>query len=297
MLENVCEHDSFMQNALTIRGSVTPKVIIKVILVMLYASLISLLNHRFPDLVLPIGPFEYGGLIMGLILVFRVNSGYDRWWEGRKLWGNVVNDCRNLAIILNQYVVTEQTKEWKTRLCHYTMLFPYLMKDHLRNKKDNSLLKQYLDEKAYFIITQANTPSIALGNLIAKELHYARMHNLLDSFTFIRAEETRSRLVDALGGCERILKTPMPFVMAVKSRRFILCFLLMLPLALIKISNLFISPVISGLVAYALLALDQIGVELQNPFSDKNLSHLPLDKICNTIRQDVFSIFEIPFDV
>lgn len=292
MLENVCEHDSFLQNAVAIRGSITPKVISKVILVMLYASLISLLNHRFPDLVLPIGPFEYGGLIMGLILVFRVNAGYDRWWEGRKLWGNVVNDCRNLAIILNQYVATEQTKEWKIKLCHYTIFFPYLMKDHLRNKKDSLLLKQYLDEKAYFTITQADAPCIALGDLIAKELNYARMHNLLDSFAFIRAEETRSRLVDALGGCERILKTPMPFVMAVKSRRFILCFLLMLPLGLIKISNLAISPVISGLVAYALFALDQIGVELQNPFSDKNLSHLPLDKICNTIRQDVLAIFD-----
>lgn len=292
MLENVCEHDSFLQNALTIKGSITPKVIIKVILMILYASLISLLNNRFPSLVLPIGPFEYGGLIMGLILVFRVNAGYDRWWEGRKLWGNVVNDCRNLAIILNKYVATEQTKEWKTKLCHYLIIFPYLMKDHLRNKKDNLFLKQYIDEKDYFVIEQANTPSIAVNNLIAKELNYAHMHSLLDSFAFIRAEETRSRLVDALGGCERILKTPMPFVMAVKSRRFILCFLLMLPLGLIKISNLFISPVISGLVAYALLALDQIGVELQNPFSDKNLSHLPLDKICNTIRQDVLSIFD-----
>ena len=292
MLENVCEHDSFLQNALTIRGSVTPKVISKVIWVILYASLISFLNYWCPDLVLPIGPFEYGGLIMGLILVFRVNAGYDRWWEGRKLWGNVVNDCRNLAIILNQYVVTEQTKEWKMKLCYYTLSFPYLMKDHLRNNKDSLLSKEYFDENAYLTITQADTPCIVLGNLIAKELNYARVHNLLDSFAFIRAEETRSRLLDAFGACERILKTPMPFVMAVKSRRFILCFLVMLPLGLINISNLFISPVISGLVAYALFALDQIGVELQNPFSDKNLSHLPLDKICNTISQDVLVIFD-----
>lgn len=293
MLENVCEHDSFLQSALTIKGSITPKVINKVILVMLYASLISLLNHRFPNLVLPIGPFEYGGLIMGLILVFRLNAGYDRWWEGRKLWGNVVNDCRNLAIIVNQYVLTEQTQEWKTKLCHYTLFFPYLMKDHLRNKKDTLFLEQYLDEQTFVAIAQSKTPIIALGDLIAKELHDVHTRKLLNSFAFIRAEETRSRLVDSLGGCERILKTPMPFVMAVKSRRFILCFLLMLPLGLIKISNVFISPMISGLVAYALLALDQIGVELQNPFSNKNLSHLPLDTICDTIRQDVLAIFNM----
>lgn len=297
MLENECEHESFLKNALRIRGSITPKVIKKVILVMIYASLISLLNDRFPNLVLPIGPFEYWGLIMGLILVFRVNAGYDRWWEGRKLWGNVVNDCRNLAIILNQYVLREQTQEWKIKLCHYTVIFPYLMKNHLRNQRDTMFLKPYLDKQTFIAIEQAKTPIIALGDLIAKELHYVHMHKLLDSFSFTRAEETRSRLIDSLGGCERILKTPMPFVMAVKSRRFILCFLLMLPLGLIKISNLFVSPLISGLVAYALFALDQIGVELQNPFSSKNLSHLPLDKICDTIRQDVLAVFNIRSEI
>lgn len=292
MIENVCEHDSFMQSALTIKGSITPKVISKVILVILYASMISLLNQRFPDLLLPIGPFEYGGLIMGLILVFRVNAGYDRWWEGRKLWGNVVNDSRNLSIILNQYVVNESNQAWKTKICHYILMFPYLMKDHLRLKKDPSILKKYVDETVFFNIALAEAPILVLATLIAKELQHARRHNFLDAFGFLRAEETRARLIDALGGCERILKTPMPFVMAIKSRSFILCFLLMLPLGLLKVSNIFISPLISGLVAYALFALDQIGVELQNPFSEKNLSHLPLDKVCEGIRQDVMAIFE-----
>lgn len=293
MLENIYEYDNFLQNALTIKGSITPKVIKRVLFIVLYASVISLLNYRSPNLfVLPIAPFEYGGFIMGLILVFRVNAGYERWWEGRKLWGNVVNDSRNLAIIINQYIGTEQAKELKTKLCYYTLLFPYLIKDELRNKKNSSFLKEYLDEQTYLTVIQADKPGIALSNLIAKELHYAHTHGLLDSFAFIQAEKTRAALVDSLGGCERILKTPMPFVMAVKSRRFILCFLLMLPLALIKISNLFISPGITGLIAYALFALDQIGVELQNPFSEKNLSHLPLDKICHAIHQDVVSIFD-----
>jgi len=249
MLENICEYDGFLQNALTIKGSITPKVISKVILVVLYAILISLLHHPFPNLVLPIGPFEYSGLIMGLILVFRVNAGYDRWWEGRKLWGNVLNNCRNLAIICNQYVLAENTKEWKTKICHYTIMFPYLMKNHLRNKKDHTVLQHYLDEKTLATIIHAKAPILALASLIAKELNDARLNNVLDPFAFIRAEETRAQLVDALGGCERILKTPMPFVMAVKSRRFILFFLLMLPIGLIPVSNIYISPVISGLVA------------------------------------------------
>ena len=81
----------------------------------------------------------------------------------------------------------------------------------------------------------------------------------------------------------------MPFVMAVKSRRFILFFLLMLPFALANVSS-FISPLIAGIVSYAFFSLDQIGVELQNPFSEKNLSHLPLENICKTIDDNVKEI-------
>lgn len=292
MLENNYEHDGFFESALAIKGSVTPKVINKVLLVILYASLISCLNYLYPTLTLPIGPLEYGGLIMGLILVFRVNAGYDRWWEARKLWGNVVNHSRNLAIILNQYSDSKSSSAWVNKICGYIMAFPWLMKSHLRQHYDLKHVRDFFDEETYHTLCHANDPVHILSTLIAKELHTARTTHMLDPFVFLRAEETRSLLVDALGGCERILKTPMPFVMAVKSRRFILFFLLMLPLGLIHISNLWISPIISGLVAYALLALDQIGVELQNPFSNKNLSHLPLDKICQTITQDIFYMLE-----
>lgn len=81
----------------------------------------------------------------------------------------------------------------------------------------------------------------------------------------------------------------MPFVMAIKSRRFILLFILALPWALVE-TSLFVSPIVTCLVAYAFFSLDQIGVDLQNPFSEKNLSHLPLTKISQTIERNVLSL-------
>ena len=98
---NQHEHAGFLKNALAINGSVTPKVFKKVLLMVVYSSLISCLYYFIPFVSLPIGPFEYAGLVMGLILVFRVNAGYDRWWEARKIWGNIVNQSRNLAIIVS----------------------------------------------------------------------------------------------------------------------------------------------------------------------------------------------------
>ncbi|CAM2955409.1 bestrophin family ion channel [Legionella anisa] len=105
----------------------------------------------------------------------------------------------------------------------------------------------------------------------------------------MKAEELRQAVLDCQGACERILKTPMPFVMAIKSRRFILLFLIILPVALVNYSA-YINPIIVTLVAYALFSLDQIGVELQNPFSIENLSHLPLNDICNTIENNIMEI-------
>jgi putative membrane protein len=291
-LENISEHSSFFKNAIALEGSVTPKVIGKVLLVMLYALVISLVHLRFPNFIIPMGPLEYGGLGMGLILVFRVNAGYDRWWEGRKIWGNVVNHCRNLSMILMHYTLHDEHFLWQIKICRYIIAFPWLMKNHLRNETHIEEVKNILDNETYRALSESSNPILSLSNLIAKELNDARLHHGLDDFAFLRAEETRCLLVDALGGCERILKTPMPYAMAIKSHRFIAFFLLTLPLALITVSNIFITPIISGLVGYALLSLDRIAVELQNPFSEANLSHLPLSKICTTITQDIYAMLE-----
>jgi putative membrane protein len=287
-VQNQHEYQSFFKSALALKGSVTPKVMKKVIYFFFYACIVSYLCHKFPSAALPIGPFEYGGLFLGLLLVFRINTGYDRWWEARKLWGNVVNQSRNLGIILVNYTHPE-SKDWVLKMTNMIAALPYLMKDHLREQKRLEYLDYLIDENNMQRLKEAQHRPTVLASMMAHELQIARQSHGLDSFAFIHAQDQIEHIVDAQGACERILKTPMPFVMAVKSRRFILFFLLVLPFALANIS-LIISPWIVGFVSYALFSLDQIGVELQNPFSEKNLSHLPLDNICRTIEKNIEEI-------
>lgn len=285
---NQHEHAGFLKNALAINGSVTPKVFKKVLLMVVYSSLISCLYYFIPFVSLPIGPFEYAGLVMGLILVFRVNAGYDRWWEARKIWGNIVNQSRNLAIIVSNYSDTKNA-EWKIRVTNFISALPYLMKNNLRGDGSIEVIKHLVENSIFSILEQSEHKPNALSSIIAQELYISRSSGELDPFSFFQAEEKRSIILDAQGACERILKTPMPFVMAVKSRRFIFLFLLALPFALVNMSVL-ITPVITGLVAYAIFSLDQIGVELQNPFSEERLSHLPLNEICQTIERNILEI-------
>ena len=285
---NQHEYDGFLKNALAIRGSVTPKVFKKVITMVLYSLLVSFAYDFMPAISLPIGPFEYAGFMMGLILVFRVNSGYDRWWEARKIWGNLVNQSRNLAIIVLNYPKTNNT-EWKINLTNYIAALPWLMKSNLRGSKSINEIKHLVSNSVFSILEQAAHKPDVLSSIIAEELKLSCSREELDSFSFMQAEEKRAHILDCQGACERILKTPMPFVMAIKTRRFIFLFLLALPFALVDISVL-ISPVVSGLVAYALFSLDQIGIELQNPFSEDRLSHLPLNDICATIEKNIIEL-------
>lgn len=285
---NQYEYPNFLDSALAIHGSVTPKVWKKVFAAFIYACLISLLSIFIPSLSLPISPFEYAGAIMGLILVFRVNAGYDRWWEARKLWGTVVNCSRNLAIIIINYIRTSDSKEIENSLGLIAAM-PYLMKNTLRRFTATDEVKHLLDEDTYAQLQQWQHQPNFISSKLAELLAKLQEEGQLNQFSFLKAEELRETMVDCQGACERILKTPMPFVMAIKSRRFILLFLMILPAALVNYS-VYISPMIVTLVAYALFSLDQIGVELQNPFSIDNLSHLPLNEICNTIENNIAEI-------
>ena len=287
-LTNRPENTGFFKTALRIHGSATPKVIKLVMFFMLYAGMVSFLGHHYPQIALPIGPFEYGGLIMGLILVFRINAGYDRWWEARKLWGTIVNQSRNLNIILMQYSKGDH-QEWKKTMQQYLIAWPFLIKFVLRGSLDMDTIKHLFSTDKLRLLSQAKNPANLLSMWIANHIQQARQKHLLDDFAFLRADEQREQMTNAQGACERILKTPMPLVMAIKSRRFILLFLLVLPFALIN-TSVYITPWILLLVSYALLSLDQISIELQNPFSVKHLSHLPLDEICHSIEKNILEM-------
>lgn len=286
--ENKYEYADFLKSAMAVNGSVTPKVLKQVLIVTLYSICISILSLFYHWISISVSPFEYAGLVMGLILVFRVNAGYDRWWEARKVWGSLVNNSRNLTIIITSYVKRNKVKESK-QLVNYLAAMPYLMKNHLRS--DNSLteVKHLLDNEIYAALEKIDHKPNFLSAKIAFLLGELLESKALNNFSFLQAETCREVIIDCQGISERILKTPMPFVMAVKSRRFILLFLLFLPFALVDYS-IYINPIVTALVSYALFSLDQIGVELQNPFSKKKLSHLPLDNICKTIENNIMEI-------
>lgn len=293
---NKDESPGFFRGALMWRGSVTPRIFFSLLLLTCYCLLIVALDQYWRPLPhLAVTPFEYTGVVLGLVLVFRTNAGHERWWEARKLWGAIVNQSRNIVVealsygnILN---IGSQEGLWRKEMVKWTVAFSFAARESLRNGKNFDDLTDLLSEQELDALKSAAHMPLFVAGKIAGLLQQARLSRQIDGFVFMGMEGQRGLLIDHIGACERILKTPMPLVYAIKARRFILIFLLLLPFSLIE--NLWFSAVfIFFLVTYPLLSLDRIGIELQNPFATKNLSHLPLGTICDSIKLHCLALLE-----
>jgi putative membrane protein len=288
--------EGFWREAFALHGSITPKVMPNVLVFGLAAGGICgaswLVETLFQvRIALAVAPFEFAGAALGVLLILRTNAGYDRWWEARKLWGGIVNQSRNLAIGAMTY--GPNNSEWREKIVRWAAVFPHAARLSLRNElPSNEVANLVGPDDARRVASAEHMPSFVaalLGNL----LHDARETLNMDGFAFIQVDRERALLIDHIGACERIAKTPLPRAYSINIRRFIVMFLLTLPLLLMdQLDHDWLVPFITMLVAYLLLSLDQIGVELENPFSTSNLSHLPLDDISADIERDMLSLLK-----
>lgn len=282
-LTNRGEFKSFLKTALALQGSASPAVTQRVLTAALFSLGCSILFHHYPEVAVPITPFEYSGAVLSLFLLLRINSGLDRWWEARKIWGSIVNQSRNLAIIGCKY--SSASPEVLNRFLNYVSAWPHVMRESLRNERELSEVANLLGKAETDKIKVSQHMPTYVGAKIAELIADLRKKGL-DDFAFQRAERERALLIDAIGACERIRNTPIPFSIAIIVRRFILLFLLLLPLGLVD-RVVWLTPIVVALAAYPLFYLDELGAELQNPFSPRNLSHLPLKSICMMIQSNV----------
>ena len=284
----------FWQEACAWQGSVTPLVLPRVLTFGVYALAICWLSDLLEaifqrKLEMELDPFGIAGAALSLLLVLRTNAGYDRWWEARKLWGGIVNQSRNLAIDALAYGPV--LHGWQDRFVRLAAAFPFVTKASLREEGLAPNVAQLVGQEFAEKIGRAQHMPSYVSLELARLLEEARRLGQLDSFAFLQMNRERALLIDHIGGCERILKTPLARVYAIKVRRFIALFMLVLPLALMhKLHSDWIIPLVTMIVAYPLLSLDEIGVELQNPFWEDNLSHLPLVAISQNIEGNLLGL-------
>jgi putative membrane protein len=275
------------------RASVTPYVLRRTLVFGLIAFVVTLVEKlpHFPPVAIPLAPYEVLGVALGALLVLRTNAGYDRWWEARKLWGGIVNQTRNLAV--EALAHGPDDPEWQRRVVTWTAAFAHACRRSLRSQRQLPELAPLVGKvKAERLASVEHMPT-AVALLLSQILREGAERGM-DRFAFLRAEEERCLLIDHLGGCERILKTPIPPAYSILIRQFIFIFLVTLPFGLLLKVD-WLTPLVTMFVAFPILALDEIGVELQNPFSTRRLNHLPLDSICETIERNLMALLPPDF--
>lgn len=282
------ERRCFWREALTVQGSVTPLVLGRVVAFGVL-GLVAWLGYSAIgwDSFITLTPFEFVGVALGLLLVLRTNSGYDRWYEARKLWGGIVNQSRNLAIL--GLTFGPQREAWRQEFATWVAVFPHVVRHSLRGERDLSGIAELLSEEELAHVAAAEHMPMYVAARISRLLRSALESGEIDRFAFHRAEAERCALIDHLGACERILKTPLAAAFSIETRRFLFIYLALLPLALVKVVGP-LTPLVIMMVAYPCLSLEQIGFDLQNPFSKSRLSHLPLDEISLAIEHNVLAL-------
>ncbi len=227
------------------------------------------------------------GMALSLLLVFRTNTAYDRWWEGRKLWGALVNNSRNLAIKLHAWLPQDATDD-RAFFTHIIPLFAFQLRAHLQAETT----RLELDEKPHPEIPDFDT-SKHLPNQIISALNMRLNHlytsKMLTGDHLIILNPEVQAFLDICGGCERIKNTPIPYSYSAFIKKFIFAYVITLPLGYVFSLGYLTIPIVA-FIFYVLASLELIAEEIEEPFG-KDPNDLPMERIANSIQRNVADIF------
>ena len=232
--------------------------------------------------------FSLLGVILSLFLGFRTSTAYDRWWEARKQWGALVNHSRNMAIYVDS-MWPESDTGIRRFMAKHIGNFCLALAWHLRDGvKLDRLVYLSPEEEAYYD-TKNHIPNfIALR--IFQRMAAAHRDGTINEGDYINIKAQHQALLDILGACERIKKTPIPFSYNVYLKIIVTVYGLLLPLGLVESFGWTAVPV-TMFVFFALLGIELMGEEIEDPFG-LDCNDLPTNDIAHTIKKNVFEILE-----
>jgi ion channel-forming bestrophin family protein len=228
------------------------------------------------------------GFIISILLVFRTNTAYDRWWEGRKLWGALVNNSRNLAIKLS-VMLPDAEQEQRTFFRKIIPAYAYALMNHLKN--EHTRIELFEADAAHPVFNQIDSEKhvpnqVAL--LMMKHIQQLYKEGKINGDQLIVLNGELQSFTDICGACERIKNTPIPFSYSVFIKKFIFFYIMTLPIGYVFSLGYYVVPVVA-FVFYVLASLELIAEEIEDPFGgDEN--DVPTDKIALNIHKHVAEI-------
>lgn len=239
---------------------------------------------------LPHIPLSLFGTAIGVILGFRNNTAYQRWWEARILWGAIVNSSRSFArqtisMIMpadNSHPEREAISLIQRQIVQHQIAYVHALRCHLRGQSPLSDLQAFLPEGELAALRKEKNVPLAIQQRIALLLRQCYERDWIDSMRWVDLDKTLSALMNSQGGAERIKNTPLPVQYDYYPKIAVTVYCLVLPLGLVANLGIF-TPIGSALVGLIFLALDRIGRDLELPFENE-INDIPLHSISRTIE-------------
>ncbi|RKH40336.1 bestrophin family protein, partial [Corallococcus llansteffanensis] len=272
-----------------LRGSMVKEIVGRVLLCVVWAAGVVAFSRHVGHVGVAPTVHTLAGISLSLLLVFRTNASYDRFWEGRKLWGGIVNETRNLAraseVFLGRSALFAPLVRW-------TAVFPFAASAWLRGQRQLGPKAGDLPQDEAQAVLKAQHVPLMVARRMTAVLDEGRRAGLYPEYVQMQLDQNVQLLIDYLGGCERIHRTPMPFAYMVHLRRALILYCFTLPFALVDTYGWVTVPA-TFVVAYVFFGIEEIGVEIEDPFGTDD-NDLPLDAICENIQNNLLAFLPAP---
>lgn len=237
--------------------------------------------HKSLDKLFPV--YQILGFVISLLLVFRTNTAYDRWWEGRRKWGELVNDSRNISVKITALGLSAEDNNFFAR---HIGNFALCIKEHLRNGTKYEIL-DLTESEIEFLQKLDHIPS-GIVELMYQRLSELKKKGIISGEDELRLDKNLNGFLDVVGACERIKNTPIPYSYSLFFKKFIFVYVITLPLAFV-ISFGYLSAIIATFIYYVFVSIEILAEEIEDPFGvDDN--DLPTDEMAGRIEGIVGTI-------
>ncbi|RLJ31538.1 putative membrane protein [Chryseobacterium sp. 7] len=271
-------------------GSVLPALLPRLGLLLMLSLVVTYFHGTILSFKIPLNPapLTLFGFVLALFLGFRNNASYDRFWEGRKLWGALLNTARALT---RQAITLKNKESNDVSVHHFVQLlgaFVFALKHQLRGTDVYEDLQSRLDEDQLKIVMASKYKPAVIMRLLGEWVQKVKDGGGIDSIQQARFDENLDKLSDILGGCERIISTPIPYSYRVLLHRTVYIYCFLLPFGLVDSLGWF-TPLIVVFVAYTFVAFEAIADEIEEPFGT-DANDLALNSMCIMIDETIHEI-------
>ncbi|MDY7023170.1 MAG: bestrophin family ion channel [Cyanobacteriota bacterium] len=283
---------NWLKLAISFRSSVIRSIWRRVLGAMIFAALITLVHALGWGVDQPILAGLIPSVVLGLLLVFRTNTAYERYWEGRKLWGVMIHNGRVLARNIYFFISTKTRQDTDTKLNYIQLIgtWVWLIKVHVRKEDLESEMENLLTFDQLAELKRLQQRPLRVANWFAEYFRIMYDKHCINHRLFLELNHLLDKILEAMIACDRITSTPLPKAYSIHLKHLLLIYCLSLPFTLVKELSWLTVPAV-GVITFALLGIEEIGLEIENPFGhDPN--DLPLEKFCSILQGDIAELIE-----